>query len=258
MEKKMRYRLLLILFALLLFTQCKSTHEPLGRYCEFDYRYAPTHGFYYKDTVHASWMFYRNIDFENKWTDTLMGIFQQQNNTHDFYDGNISVDTVHLFCCAYGLRYLIIYTPSQCTFHWIGKANPNGTYKFRPNACERGLVSFAVSRLDFRDTFPESVEERYEREIGYDAGLAVESPECVLQIKSKEKNISCIFRLTLDRLPESLFFLIDALGAMIHDYSKPKYCIADEPDMSVFERFDKILIDKYAPPDAPPDVIDEF
>ena len=234
------------MFSLLLFTQCKSTHETLGCYSEFYYYYTPSHVFYYDDSMHASCMVYHFTDDGYKCFDSFMTVVQQQKNTNGFYNGNISVDTVHLYYGANGFQYLFTYTPSLCTFHWIGRENPNGTYTFKPNACERGLVSFAVSRLDFRDTLPESVEERYARENEFD-GVVMESPECVLQIKTEGENINRDFYLLSDRLPISLFFLIDALEAMIRDYSKPEYRTAEEPDMREIDRFNKILIDKYAP-----------
>ena len=74
-------------------------------------------------------------------------------------------------------KYLFTFTPTLCTFHWIGRVNPNGTYKFNPNAYERGLVSFAVSRLDFSDTMPESVLERYARENGLDQVVVCKSSQ---------------------------------------------------------------------------------
>ena len=232
----MKKNLPIIILAALLFAHCRSTHETLGRYCEFEYDYTPTYGFFYDDTVHLSCLFFGHCEGGDRWVDTLTDLFQQQDNTHEFYDVDSSVDTVRLFYGAYGFDYVFTYTPSLCTFHWIGVKNPNGTYKFKPNACERGLVSFAVSQLDFMDPLPESVEESCAREKGC-VSVIMESPQCVLQIKSKEKNIDHDFLLLTDRLPKSLFFLVDALESMMHDYSKPRYCTADEPDENEFERF---------------------
>lgn len=232
-------KLFLFLLTIAFFSQCKSISEPIGYYFEIhDVYIKPYYCFFYNGRVHSLFGFYSNEEEMDALTDTLLDIFNQKNNIHPFTDANIRIDTLKLtieYPARFAPKYYFVFTPLGCKFYMYGPERLYGTYEFVPDSAERGLISFAASQLGFDDSIPDFT--TFETINSYD--VIIEDAFCSLQIKSDVINTDFVTHLYADEVPNTLFFLIHALEAMIYDYCKPSYKTQEKP-------CENILIDFYA------------
>lgn len=230
--------LILSSLLVLLFTQCKSPVEPSGYYCVIDEHYKPAHIFYYNNSLHCDPLF---LDDER---DSIMNVFREKKNVFAFYDGNTSIDTL-LFTISYtgSLIYHFAYTPSLCKIYVYNPDPLVGTYEFIPTKSEQELISFAVSQLDFGDTIPEF--NSFEKQPN---DVIIESAYFSLLIKSDRIGIDIFAHLYADEIPDAVFFLSDALAALVYDYCNPTYLTTEVIDENVMESFERKISEKYIPP----------
>jgi hypothetical protein len=245
----MKYLVILLqLFTLFLCIQCKSAN-PLGYYHLIDeYPTSPCFCFYYNDRVHAAPWLYRNEERESWFTEYSLGVFQGgEGKIRPFYNSDFSFDTIQLTLWGYSPEtpYHIIFTPSRCEFYLFQPCQiPAGGYEFTPSDVEQKLVSFAVSQLDFDDTVNTTLCRRV-KEYCDSSGTLLETTSCYLRIKSADLNVDYYHTLYVDRTPDALIFLIDALESFIHDYSKPAYRTSEVPSEAVLDAFIQKGIEKH-------------
>ena len=242
----MKYLVILLqLFTLFLCIQCKSA-KPLGYYHLIDeFPTSPCFCFYYNDTVHAAPWLYRNEERGNEFTEYSLGVFRGgKGKIRPFYNSNFSFDTIQLSLWGYTPEdpYHIIFTPSKCEFYLFDLLA--GVYEFTPSDVEQKLVSFAISQLDFDDTVNTTLCRRV-KEYCDSSGTLLETTCCYLRIKSADLNVDYYHTLYVERTPDALIFLIDALESFIHDYSKPAYRTSEVPSEAVLDAFIQKGIEKH-------------
>ncbi len=235
----------LSLVLVLLFTQCKRSIEPCGYYCVINEYYKPAHIFYYNNNLHYSHYFF-NREITKEWSDSIMSVFREKEKVFAFYDGNAVVDTLrftNLYQSTNVLQYHFVYTPSVCKFYVYYPDWLVGTYEFFPNNIEQGLISFAVSQLDFGDTMPEF--NSFKRQPN---NVIIEDAFFSLQIKSDRLNVDLVANLYADEVSDAVFFLSDVLDALVYDYCNPENQTKEEPENNVLESFEEKISKKYIPP----------
>ena len=235
----MKRQTVFFLFALVfLFTQCKEHADPVGYYYVSNENYKPAFVFYYDSTWHG------NPTFLNDCMGSIPNLSRESRNIIPFYDGLTSVDTM-MFTVAHGCgsTYHFEFTPLLCK---ISVYNPTwlvGTYEFIPTYTEQALISFAVSQLDFGETTPTF--NSFEQQPN---DVIIEDSYFYLLIKSDRKDIDMFAHLYADEIPDAVFFLADALDALVYDYCKPTYRTAEIPDGDVKVSFERKISEKYLPP----------
>lgn len=238
MAQKMRLQTFVLSFLFVLFfTQCKREEEPRGYYCVINDYYKPAYIFYYNNSLHASPFLLHNK------RDSILNVFREKKDVFAFYDGNTNIDTLS-FTITYGcqLTYHFTFTPSLCKFYVYNPIQLLGSYEFIPTKTEQELISSAVSQLDFGDSIPEFNSFKKQPD-----DILIEDAFFSLLIKSDGINIDIFAHLYADEIPNTVFFLSDALEALVFDYCNPEYRIIEDPDDNVMELFDRKILEKYLP-----------
>ncbi len=180
-----------------------------------------------------------------------MGVFRGGMGTvQPFYDGKRSFDTIQLtlWGYSYDTPYHICITPSACKFYIYKPYHTKaGTYEFTPSAVEQGLVSFAISQLDFDDTVNTAICRKV-TEYCDSAGLILETFGCYLRIKSADLNVDNYTTLYVERTPDALYLLRDVLESFIHDYSKQEYKTTEVPPEAILDTFTQKGMQKHISP----------
>lgn len=238
MAQKMKLQTFVLSILLVwFFTQCTRSGKPRGYYCVINEYYKPAYIFYYNNSLHGSPFFLHNK------RDSIMNVFREKKDVFAFYDGNTNIDTL-LFTVTYGCQstYHFTFTPSLCKFYVYNPIQLVGTYEFTPTKTEQELISFAVSQLDFGDSIPDfnSFKKQPDNVIIEDAFFS-------LLVKSDRINIDIFAHLYADEIPDEVFFLSDALDALVHDYCNIAYRIIEDLDDNVMELFDRKILEKYIP-----------
>lgn len=245
------HTLFLFLLLILLFAQCKRQVEPSGYYCVINEYIKPSHIFYYNDKIHYSHNFIV-YETEKARADSIMSVFLEKDMLSAFFDGNTSIDTLrftNIYQFTRVLQYHFVFTPSECKFYVYKPDQLVGTYEFVPTRTEQELISFAVSQLDFGDTLPEF--NSFEK---LPNNVIIEDAYFSLLIKSDRINVDLVAHLYADQVPDAVYFLSDALDALVYDYCNPKHQTMEPIDKDVMESFDEKIYEKYIPP--PPSIDD--
>lgn len=250
-EKTPPRKTLLPLLALVLFAQCRGTDEPLGYYYEEGRYFKPEYVFYYNDSVHHCYSYF-DEEYVAAFTDSMTNVFRQGRDVHAFYNGDIQLDTLLLtidYPASFAPHYHFVYTPSACKFYLYNRCGPRhltGTYEFVPNRAERGLVSFAASRLDFGDTVPTFMSFNNQPD-----SVIIEPIYCTFRLKSDKLNLDFSADLTADEATDALCLLVDAINTLVDEHCKPQYRTTEQPSEEVWHQFEKRICDKYPPPPPP-------
>jgi len=243
----MKFQTLIIsFFCVLLFTQCKKSVEPYGYYYVINENYKPAHIFYYNNGLHLSHYFF-DEEITTDWLDSITNVFREKKKVFAFHDDeNTNVDTLrftNVYQSTNVLQYYFVYTQASCKFYVKVPSQLVGTYEFIPTRAEEELISFAVSQLDFGDTMPEFNSFKKQPD-----NVVIEDAYFSLLVKSNRLNIDLVAHLYADEVPDEVFFLSDALDAIVYDHCNPIYLTKDKLDKTVMETFERKINEKYIPP----------
>ena len=230
--------IILSFLSIVLLSQCKKTIEPLGYYYVLNDYFQPVYVFHYDDSIHYGFGFPADKISEAKAFFNRNESFQRNNNF--FYDNEFSIVELQLTIDCQIVQYHFVFKPSTCKFYIYHPERLVGTYEFIPSRSERGLISFATSLLDFGDSLPE-----FNSFNNLPDSVIVEDAYISLLIKSDRLNIDLTANLNADEVSDALFFLCDAVDALVHDYCKPKYRTAENPSDIAWNLFYQKILDKY-------------
>lgn len=239
------------LAVIIIFTQC-STSVPIGYYYENKDNYKPSYSFYYDDRVHFCQGLVYDETVTKNMGDTLNYVFIHREKIKPFFDKKNGIDTLKLtveYSSSIAPKYHFIFTPSRCKFYVYGPDRLMGTYEFVPNRSEKGLISFASSKLEYDNKMLVflSFNEANNNSVIFEPAF------CSVQVKTKKTNATILTHLFADEVPDALFFLVDAIQTLIYDYCTPSYKTDEEPCEKIMDDFDTKVDEKYKIPPLPTD-----